>query len=91
LGWATITHPFHPYRGQCLEVLKTRRVAGIDTLILCHPELGSCSVSQEWTDWQLIDSASLGNTSRKLAAESLLQLASLLAQMDEATQETLDE
>jgi len=79
----TITHPFHPLRGQCLEVLKTRRVAGIDTLILRHPELGSYTVPQEWTDYQLPDAGSLGDTCRKLTAESLLQLTLLLAQVDE--------
>jgi hypothetical protein len=31
--------------------LKTRRVAGIDALILAHPERGSFCVSREWTDW----------------------------------------
>ncbi|HXJ95558.1 MAG TPA: DUF5372 family protein, partial [Terriglobia bacterium] len=33
LGWAEISHPFHPLRGQRFEVLKKRRVAGVDTLI----------------------------------------------------------
>ncbi|WP_200388060.1 DUF5372 family protein, partial [Thiocapsa imhoffii] len=28
LGWATITHPFHPLSGQRAEVLKIRRAGG---------------------------------------------------------------
>jgi len=51
LGWAEIRHPFHPFSDQRFVVLKTRRVAGIDTLILGHPERGSFSIPREWTDW----------------------------------------
>ncbi|UUM21567.1 Y4bD/Y4pK family protein [Mycoavidus sp. SF9855] len=51
LGLAEILHPFHPLRGQRFPVLKTRRVAGIDTLILSHAERGSFSIPREWTDW----------------------------------------
>jgi len=92
LGWATITHPFHPLRRQRFEVLKIRRVAGVNTLILRHPDRGSYTVAQEWTDWGLPD-ASIGpsETTRKLAVEPLLQLANLLAELSERTQETLDE
>jgi hypothetical protein len=51
LGWAEIRHPFHPLRGQRFPVLKTRRVAGTDTLLLRHVERGSFSIAREWTDW----------------------------------------
>jgi len=51
LGWAEIRHPFHPLRGQRFPVLKTRRVAGTETLLLGHVERGSFSVAREWTDW----------------------------------------
>jgi hypothetical protein len=51
LGWAEISHPFHPLRGQRFRVLKTRRVVGIDTLILSHVERGSFAIAREWTDW----------------------------------------
>ncbi|MBI4876358.1 MAG: hypothetical protein HY822_17110 [Acidobacteria bacterium] len=50
-GWAEIRHPFHPLRGQRFEVLKERRLAGVDTLILCEVERGTFSVAREWTDW----------------------------------------
>src|SRR5208282_2803515 len=51
LGWAEISHPFHPLRGRRFEVLKKRRVAGVDTLILGELERGTFSVPREWTDW----------------------------------------
>jgi hypothetical protein len=51
LGWAEISHPFHPLRGRRFEVLKKRRVAGVDTLILRELERGTLSVPREWTDW----------------------------------------
>jgi hypothetical protein len=51
LGWAEIRHPFHPLRGQRFPVLKTRRVAGVDTLLLGHIERGSFSIARDWTDW----------------------------------------
>jgi len=92
LGWATITHPFHPLRGQRFEVLKTRCVAGVNTLMLRHSDRGSDTVAQEWTDWGLPD-ASLepSQTAHKLAVKALLQLADLLAELSERAQEDLDE
>jgi hypothetical protein len=79
LGWAEIRHPFHPLRGQRFEVLKKRSIAGIDTLILRELERGSFSVAREWTDWaDPSPSDSLGFPPRRLDAQSLLQLATLL-------------
>jgi hypothetical protein len=92
LGWATITHPFHPLRTQRFEVLKTRRVAGIDTLILRHPQLGSYTVAQEWTNWRVPDDSTWAGTSaRKLDAALLLPLISWLTDVHERSQEGLDE
>lgn len=79
MGWAEIRHPFHPLRGQRFEVLKKRRVAGLDTLILRALERGTFSIAREWTDWadpSLSDS--LGFPPRRLDAQSLLELATLL-------------
>jgi hypothetical protein len=79
LGWAEIRHPFHPLRGQRFEVLKKRRVAGVDTLILRESKQGSFSVAREWTDWadpsvyELVSSRP-----RRLEVESLLELVTLL-------------
>jgi Family of unknown function (DUF5372) len=79
LGWAEIRHPFHPLRGQRFEVLKNRRIAGVDTLILRELEHGSFSVAREWTDWadpSLSDS--LGFPPQRFDAQLLLELATLL-------------
>jgi hypothetical protein len=76
LGWAEIRHPFHPLRGQRFEVLKKRRIAGVDTLILRELERGSFSVAREWTDWA--DPSPRDLTPQRLDAASLFQLAALL-------------
>ena len=79
MGWAEIRHPFHPLRGQRFEVLKKRRIAGVDTLILRELKRGSFSVAREWTDWADPSmSDSFGFPSQRLDAQSLLELASLL-------------
>jgi Family of unknown function (DUF5372) len=51
LGWAEVTHPFHPLRGQRFVVLKLRRVSGVEMLSLRHTDLGSFAMIREWTDW----------------------------------------
>jgi hypothetical protein len=76
------SYPFHPLRGQRFQVLKTRRVGGVDTLILRELARGSFSVAREWTDWadpSLYDS--LGLPPRRLDADSLFELATLLEQL----------
>jgi hypothetical protein len=79
LGWAEIRHPFHPLRGQCFEVLKKRRVAGIDTLILRECKRGSFSIARDWTDWADPSGYdSLGLPPGKFEAESLFELVTLL-------------
>jgi hypothetical protein len=50
LGYAEITHPFHPLRGQRFPILKTRRVSGIDTLVLQGTSMGTFAVPYQWTD-----------------------------------------
>jgi uncharacterized protein DUF5372 len=82
LGWAAIRHPFHPLRGQGFPVLKTRRVAGIDTLILRGLEHGSFSVAREWTDWADPDPYSaLGLPPRRWNVDLLLDLVNFLEQL----------
>ena len=79
LGWAEIRHPFHPLRGQRFEVLKQRRIAGVDTLIVREPEFGSVSIAREWTDWadpSVYDGLSC--PPRRFDAESLFQLVTLV-------------
>jgi hypothetical protein len=82
LGWAEIRHPFHPLRGQRFQVLKARRIAGIDTLLLRELERGSFSIVREWTDWaDPSPYCSLGLPPRRLDAGSLCELATLLEQL----------
>jgi hypothetical protein len=82
LGWAEIQHPFHPLKGHRFAVLKTRRIAGIDTLILRHSERGSFSIAREWTDWGTPSAyEGLGLTPGRLDIERLLDLVSLIEQL----------
>jgi Family of unknown function (DUF5372) len=74
-----IRHPFHPLRGQRFEVLKQRRVAGVETLIVREAELGSIGIAREWTDWaQPSVYEGLSCTPRRFEAESLFQLVTLV-------------
>ena len=87
LGWAEIRHPFHPLRGQRFEVLKKRRLAGVDTLILRECKRGSFSIAREWTDWAdppLYDSQGL--PPRRLDADFLFELVALVEQLTKPEQ-----
>jgi hypothetical protein len=82
LGWAEISHPFHQLRGQRFEVLKKRRIAGIDTLILRELERGTFSIARDWTDWaDPSPYCSAGILPHRVNAESLFELAALLDQL----------
>lgn len=79
LGWAEISHPFHPLRGRRFEVLKKRRIAGVDALILRELERGTLSIPREWTDWAdptPYDALTL--PPHRLAADCLFELVALL-------------
>ena len=78
-GWAEIVHPFHPLRGRRFEVLKKRRIAGVDTLILRELERGTLSIPREWTDWaDPTPYDALTRPPHRLAAECLFELVALL-------------
>jgi hypothetical protein len=85
LGWAEIRHPFHPLRGQSFPILKERRVAGVDTLVL--RELGglgrgSFSVAREWTDRaDPCPYQALGLSPCRFNGTLLLELTKLLEQL----------
>jgi hypothetical protein len=82
LGSAEICHPFHPLRGQQFEVLKERRVSGVDTLILRILGRGTFSVPREWTDWACpSDDNSVAFPPRRFKAELLLDLVAFLDQL----------
>jgi len=50
LGWATVTHPFHPLLGKRFLVLKVRRVGGREVLSLFEEGRGTMALPREWTD-----------------------------------------
>ena len=84
LGFAEITHPFHPLRGQQFVVLKIKEVAGVEILSLRHAEMGSLAVRREWTDWAA-PGTSRGPTSGQkpllIDAPGLLALADLISSL----------
>jgi hypothetical protein len=82
LGWAEICHPFHPLKGQRFPVLKTRRVGGVDTLLLGHVERGSFSIAREWTDWGTPSVYSGDVTVCRFDLDKLLELIDLINQLD---------
>jgi len=78
LGWAIITHPFHPLRGQLFRVLKARHCGGRATLILEGSEGGTFSILAEWTDKAPPTGA---NAARLLSLPALLELVELVRQL----------
>ena len=50
LGWATVTHPFHPLLGKRFLVLKVRRAAGHQVLSLFDEHNGTAALPRDWTD-----------------------------------------
>jgi Na+-translocating ferredoxin:NAD+ oxidoreductase RnfC subunit len=82
LGWAEITHPFHPRRGQRFQILKARQVSGIQTLVLRGTSGGTFAINQEWTDQAKPSSnSSLHIGDGVLNAQSLLALVELVANL----------
>ena len=79
MGWAIITHPFHPRRGERFRILKSRTCAGRPTLILEGGESGTFSVLRAWTDRAPPTGATEGKGGPILAVAALLELAALLA------------
>ena len=68
-------------------MLKKRRVAGVDTLILRELERGSFSVAREWTDWaDPTLSDSVGLPPQRLNVRSLLELVTLLEVLTKSKQ-----
>ena len=92
MGWARITHPFHPFRDQQFLILKTRRVSGIDTLILRGSIAGTFGVPLAWTDRALPSlDAGQPNAAGLLDGRGLLQLANLIDQLNRDANKGLDE
>ena len=83
MGWVEITHPFHPLRGRRFRILKTRRVSGVETLIVEGTPLGTCAVAREWTD-MAHPNAHDGPTPSFLRFDCLVALAELIEAVDRA-------
>ena len=82
-GCAEITHPFHPLKGRSFVILKSRSVAGVETLILQGSSRGTFAVPKEWTD--LADpcaSDSLDGPLPIFDSRRLLALAELIHQSE---------
>ena len=78
LGWAEITHPFHPHKGQRFRILKIRQISGIESLSLKGTSGGSFAVNIEWTDQAKPSaSSSLSIADSIFNSESLLALVEL--------------
>jgi hypothetical protein len=86
LGSAEVVHPFHPLRGKRFDVLKIRRVAGIERLSLRDPILGSFALPREWTDWASPDEQTCaGGSPLVIDTFGLVELAELIACLRVAT------
>jgi len=84
LGWATITHPYHPFKGQRFKVLKRRKVAGEDTIIIQGSCRGTFAVPCDWTDQADPNPYdSLNITDPILSSQCLLALTELIEQIEE--------
>jgi Family of unknown function (DUF5372) len=79
LGWALITHPFHPLKGQRLAILKIRKIAGQEVLSLYDDKKGSLPIPRDWTDQALLSPhARLIEPTPILDARCLLKLQDLV-------------
>ena len=89
--WAEITHPFHPLRGQQFLILKTRRVAGVETLILRGTAGGTFAVARDWTDRaQPHPCTGPGLPAAILDVPTLLALTDLLTQIASSSPKGVD-
>jgi hypothetical protein len=78
-GSVEITHPFHPLRGQRFSILKSRRVRGVECLVLKGSAAGTFAVPRAWTDRAEPDPYHEAQIApRLLKLESLILVAELL-------------
>ena len=78
----TVVHPFHPLRNQRFEVLKQRRLDGVETLIIRHAELGSRAIARAWTDWA--ETPWEESPIQAISFDALWQLATLVAALNKS-------
>jgi hypothetical protein len=74
----TITHPFHPLRGQKLELAHVPRKAN-SKLSVRHPEGRCFSIPREWTDFEAQqDDQAPAPPDRPLDIKGLLEIAGII-------------
>jgi hypothetical protein len=89
LGYATITHPFHPLRGTSLKVLSSKTFNNRDILSLQGTTRGVIAIPRDWTDkGDPNPYSSLGDESLPLLSFAhLQQLADLISILGHASSE----
>ena len=89
MGWAEVTHPYHPLHGQRFPILKTRRVLGVETLIVRGTTDGTYALAREWTD-QADPSPYSSVEGLHHRFDCLLALAELIRKLDSPEKKGLD-
>lgn len=85
LGYVTITHPFHPWKGQSFQILSTKNFNNRDIFSLRTLARGTVGISRDWTDkadpnpYQI-----LTDLSSILSFSHLQQLVKLVTDLDQA-------
>ena len=79
-GSVTITHPFHPLKGQTFQVLKIRQVNGVRLYSLDTPAGVRC-VPEPWTDRRPVTGLPSTPWSPEVIRE-LRQLSTIMLQSD---------
>ena len=90
LGWITITHPYHPFRGQRFPIIKIRHRFNQETFILQGSELGTFTVPREWTDRALPSLSHPSDSPLRLDVSSLLLLQKDLQRLKEKDSFNID-
>jgi hypothetical protein len=79
LGWAIVTHPFHPLKGRRFAILKIRKLGEQEVLSLYDDKRGSLPIPRDWTDQALLwPCAGLIEPAPILDARCLLKLHDLV-------------
>lgn len=84
-GYTTITHPFHPWKGQRFQILSTKNFKNRDIFSLRTLTCGTIGIPRDWTD--KADPQALTDLSPILSFSHLQQLVKLITNLDQAIKE----
>lgn len=85
MGYATITHPFHPLRGTRFKVLSSKTFNNSDILSLQGTSRGVIAIPRDWTDKADPHAYDfLSESDQLLSFVHLQQLADLISTLDQA-------